>query len=73
MHIYQMDCPRAKERLLVMGVPEQIKSGGDEQNKVAVTVAEAVSSFITVMDAVKLEQRGLFDLYAIDWSSFDCC
>ena len=36
MHLYQMDCPRARERLLVMGVPEQIKSSShDEHSKVA--------------------------------------
>ena len=55
MHIYQMDCPRARERLLVMGVPEPIKSSAhDEHSKVAVTVAETVQHFITTMDAVKV-------------------
>ena len=62
MNIYQMDCPRARERLLVMGVPEPIKSGSNDANKVAVTVAEAVQHFITTMDAVKLEQRAVDEL-----------
>lgn len=62
MHIYQMDCPRARERLLVMGVPEQIKRVHDDQNKVAMTVAETVQHFITAMDAVKLEQRAVDEL-----------
>ena len=56
-----MDCPRARERLLVMGVPEPIKSP-DDANRVAVTVAEAVQHFITTMDAVKLEQRAVDEL-----------
>jgi ESCRT-I complex subunit VPS28 len=60
MHIYQMDCPRARERLLVMGVPEPIKS--EDQSKVAMTVAETVQHFITAMDAVKLEQRAVDEL-----------
>lgn len=61
MHLYQMDCPRATERLLKMGVPEPIKSGNDDDNH-AVTVAEAVQHFITAMDAVKLEQRAVDEL-----------
>ena len=62
MSIYQMDCPRARERLLVMGVPEPIKSTHDDHSKVAVTVAETVQHFITTMDAVKLEQRAVDEL-----------
>lgn len=62
MHIYQMDCPRARERLLVMGVPEPIKPSSDDHSKVAVTVAETVQYFITTMDAVKLEQRAVDEL-----------
>jgi ESCRT-I complex subunit VPS28 len=60
MHLYQMDCPRATERLLKMGVPAPIKSGDDDNH--AVTVAEAVQHFITAMDAVKLEQRAVDEL-----------
>ena len=37
MHIYQMDCPRAKERLLVQGIPQPVK-GADTTNQSA-TVA----------------------------------
>ena len=39
MKIYQMDCPRAKDRLLRMGVPEPLKTS-DGSGNVAVTVAE---------------------------------
>ena len=44
MQLYQMDCPRATERLLKMGVPEPLRGGADEANHV-VTVAEAGKSF----------------------------
>jgi len=57
-----MECPRARERLLVMGVPEPMKSGNADAGGVAVTVAEVVSYFITTMDAVKLEQRAVDEL-----------
>ena len=62
MELYQMECPRARERLLRMGVPEQIKSGDDSGQHVAVTIAETVQMFITAMDAVKLEQRAVDEL-----------
>ena len=62
MQVYQMDCPRASERLLRVGVPEQMKSSNTESQMVAVTVAETVQHFITTMDAVKLEQRAVDEL-----------
>jgi ESCRT-I complex subunit VPS28 len=58
---YQMNCPRAEERLLKMGIPEPLK-GGTEEASHAVTVAETVQHFITTMDAVKLEQRAVDEL-----------
>lgn len=63
MSTYQVDCPRAVERLLKVGVPEQIKSGDESSgNDVAVTVADTVQAFITAMDAVRLEQRAVDEL-----------
>ena len=63
MKLYQMDCPRATERLLKMGVPEPIKGGsGADAGAVVMTVAETVQHFITAMDAVKLEQRAVDEL-----------
>ncbi|KAL7529978.1 hypothetical protein ACHAXR_005543 [Thalassiosira sp. AJA248-18] len=59
MKVYQMDCPRAADRLLRMGVPEPLKTSHDN---VAVTVAETVQHFITAMDAVKLDQRAVDEL-----------
>jgi ESCRT-I complex subunit VPS28 len=61
MALYQMDCPRAEERLLKMGIPEPMKGGTDEASH-AVTVAETVQHFITTMDAVKLDQRAVDEL-----------
>jgi ESCRT-I complex subunit VPS28 len=62
MQLYQMDCPRATERLLNMGVPEPIRNTTGETADVAVTVAETVQHFITAMDAVKLESRFVDEL-----------
>ncbi|EED89629.1 predicted protein [Thalassiosira pseudonana CCMP1335] len=63
MKKYQMDCPRAADRLLRMGVPEPLKtSDGSGHANVAITVAETVQHFITAMDAVKLEQRAVDEL-----------
>lgn len=64
MAVYQMDCPNAVERLLVMGVPESIKSGSDDLSH-SVTIAETVQHFITAMDAVKLEQRAVDELHPL--------
>jgi ESCRT-I complex subunit VPS28 len=61
MALYQMDCPRAVERLLKMGIPEPVRGGTDDASH-AVSVAETVQHFITTMDAVKLEQRAVDEL-----------
>ena len=60
MRVYQMDCPRAAERLLRMGVPESTKTSGD--HNVAMTVKDTTQHFITAMDAVKLDQRAVDEL-----------
>jgi len=65
MRLYQMDCPRATERLLVAGVPQRIHEQDSHQNNVAVTVAETVQFFITTMDAVKLELRAVDELHPL--------
>ena len=62
MKVYQMDCPRAADRLLRMGVPEPLKTDNGGHANVAVTVAETVQHFITAMDAVKLDQRAVDEL-----------
>jgi ESCRT-I complex subunit VPS28 len=64
MQRFQMDCPRATQRLLKMGIPQPVNSGGGsaDSNTITVTVAETVQFFITAMDAVKLEQRAVDEL-----------
>ena len=59
---YQMDCPRAEERLLKMGIPEPMKGGTHDDVSHAVTVAETVQHFITTMDAIKLDQRAVDEI-----------
>lgn len=71
MALYEMDCPRATERLLRMGVPEPMKNA-DSNTTVAVTVAETVQHFITTMDAVKLEQRAVDELQPLLSDLMDC-
>eukprot|EP00536_Pseudo-nitzschia_multiseries_P009036 jgi/Psemu1/306251/fgenesh1_kg.244_\ len=62
MELYQMDCPRATERLLNMGVPEPIRKATGQTADVAVAVATTVENFITAMDAVKIETRFVDEL-----------
>jgi ESCRT-I complex subunit VPS28 len=62
MSRYQMDCPRAEERLLKMGIPEPTKGGTHDDVSHAVTVAETVQHFITTMDAIKLDQRAVDEI-----------
>ncbi|KAJ8611956.1 hypothetical protein CTAYLR_004396 [Chrysophaeum taylorii] len=62
MREYKMDCPRARERLLRIGVPATIlhqSAGNADAADSAVRVAECVQHFITAMDALKLEQRAV--------------
>jgi ESCRT-I complex subunit VPS28 len=72
MQVYNMECPRATERLLKMGVPEPIKGSNGEDGGVAVTVAETVQHFITAMDAVKLEQRAVDELQPLLSDLMEC-
>ena len=61
MQLYQLDCPRAVDRLLKIGVPEQMLSS-TESDKTGITVAETAEHFITMMDALKLETRAVDEL-----------
>lgn len=63
MKLYDMDCPRATQRLLIMGVPEPIRSTTDNGSaSKTVMVAETVQHFITTMDALRLDQRAVDEL-----------
>tara|TARA_B110000971_G_scaffold215512_1_gene249135 strand:- start:229 stop:858 length:630 start_codon:yes stop_codon:yes gene_type:complete len=58
---YQMDCPRAVERLLRAGVPATTLHNTSEVGfqDSAVIVAETTSNFITAKDALALDQRAV--------------
>jgi ESCRT-I complex subunit VPS28 len=54
-----LDCPRARNRLLVVGVPATVVHATHDERGEAVIVAETVQGFITAMDALKLNQRAV--------------
>ena len=64
MAMYDMNCPRAVERLLVQGVPEYTKGGNHDQSHIS-TVADTVQCFITAMDALKLDQRAVDEIQPV--------
>lgn len=57
-----MDCPRAVERLLRLGVPATVLNPIQDDRGEALKVAEAVQNFITAMDGVKLGQRAVDEI-----------
>eukprot|EP01031_Cornospumella_fuschlensis_P040539 gene40539-49415_t len=62
---YQIDCPRAYERLVVSGVPATVLHSNADSRAESVLVAETVQAFITAMDAVKLGQRAIDELHPL--------
>jgi ESCRT-I complex subunit VPS28 len=58
---YKLDCPLAKERLLVSGVPATVMfAHSDKMGAASVVLAtEATQGFITAMDVLKLDQRAV--------------
>jgi ESCRT-I complex subunit VPS28 len=64
---YTLECPRAYERLFKTGVPattlhRQANTSGSTD---AVRVAETVQHFITLMDAVRLDQRAVDEIHPL--------
>ena len=64
---YTLDCPRAFDRLFRTGVPattlhRQANTPGSTD---AVRVAETVQHFITLMDAVRLDQRAVDEIHPV--------
>lgn len=61
MEEYKLECPAAKRRLIVSGVPATVEHGGlhsvDNNPRI---IAESVQHFITTMDSLKL------NLHAVD-------
>lgn len=55
---YQIDCPRAYDRLVRDGVPATVMHGVNDNKRSEVKIAaECVQAFITAMDALRLGQR----------------
>ena len=67
MSAYRMDCPAAKNRLLVAGVPATVehKAATTEGSNTTVAVAETVQNFITAMDTVKLNMLAVDQVHPL--------
>lgn len=59
---YNIDCPRAVERLLKAGVPATVIHPSTTSRAENVTIAQTVQAFITAMDALKLNQRAIDEI-----------
>ena len=62
MREYGVDTPRARNRLLLSGVPATVLHASHHDGNISVIVAETTQAFITVLDALKLEQRAVDEL-----------
>lgn len=60
--MYQVECPRAVDRLLRVGVPATVMHNMTDDRQDAAKVAETVQHFITAMDSVKLGQNAVDDV-----------
>ena len=59
---YRVDCPRAVERLVRVGVPATVLHNTSSRKADAVVVAQTVQSIITLMDALKLNVRAVDEI-----------
>lgn len=59
MREFDIDCPRAYDRLIRSGVPATVLHVSHDDRAESVIVAETVQAFITAMDGLKLEQRAM--------------
>ncbi|TYZ57327.1 hypothetical protein PybrP1_002919 [[Pythium] brassicae (nom. inval.)] len=59
---YRLDCPRALERLVRIGVPATVVHNTTSRKTDSVNVAQTVQSFITVMDVLKLNIRAVDEI-----------
>lgn len=65
---YQLTCPAAMRRLLLVGVPatvEHAHSSGEDASKLAKHIAEAVQHFITVMDSLNINMTAADQLHPL--------
>ncbi|CAI5718349.1 unnamed protein product [Peronospora destructor] len=59
---YRLDCPRALERLVRIGVPATVVHNTTNRKTDSVNVAQTVQNFITVMDVLKLNIRAVDEI-----------
>ena len=59
---HQVQCPRAVERLIKYGVPSTVIHSTTDDKGTAYVSAQATQAFITLMDAIRLEQRAVDDI-----------
>lgn len=59
---YRLDCPRAVERLVRIGVPATVVHNTTNRKTESVNVAQTVQSFITLMDVLKLNIRAVDEI-----------
>ena len=62
---YTVDCPRAFDRLVRTGVPATTLHAQVDSGVESARVAECVQHFITLMDALRLDQRAAEDLHPL--------
>ena len=62
MQTHHISCPRATETLIKMGVPSTVIHSIHDDSGTAYLSAQATQSFITLMDALRLEQRAVDDI-----------
>ncbi|CEG40120.1 nuclear lim factor interactor-interacting protein hyphal [Plasmopara halstedii] len=59
---YKLDCPRAFERLVRIGVPATVVHNTTNRKTDSVNVAQTVQNFITLMDVLKLNIRAVDEI-----------
>ncbi|CAH0480636.1 unnamed protein product [Peronospora belbahrii] len=59
---YKLDCPRALERLVRIGVPATVVHNTTNRKTDSVNVAQTVQNFITLMDVLKLNIRAVDEI-----------
>lgn len=59
---YQVDCPRAYERLVISGVAATVIHPASDNRLDSFIVAETVQAYITSMDALKLGQKAVDEI-----------
>lgn len=62
MGLYRLECPRAVERLMKVGVPATVLHNTNNGKADAVNVAQTVQYFITVLDSLKLNVRAVDEI-----------